>query len=112
MPWACPSGDGCRKPHPGIARLRPYRASILTPLAHPWAGALRLQQSPLVALRLAVQGRSRPLQPFDVSTEPEASHKAISFLRLGRDSRLKPLVKPWLQVYSRFLELPNSTRLA
>lgn len=69
-------------------------------------------KSSLVALRLAVQGCSRYLQPFDVSTEPEASQKAISFLRLERDSRLKPLVKPWLQVYSRFLELPNSARLA
>lgn len=31
---AHPYGDGCRKPHPGFARFRPYRASILSPLAH------------------------------------------------------------------------------
>lgn len=30
-----PGGDGCRKPHRCFATLRPWRASILTPLAHP-----------------------------------------------------------------------------
>lgn len=41
MPWACPSGDGCREPQSGIARLRPYRAFILTTLA------LRGRRAPL-----------------------------------------------------------------
>lgn len=41
MPWACPSGDGCREPQSGIAKLRPYRAFILTTLA------LRGRRAPL-----------------------------------------------------------------
>lgn len=31
---ARPYGDSCREPHPALARFRPYRASILSPLAH------------------------------------------------------------------------------
>ena len=41
-----PSGHGCREPHPGVARLRPSRASILTPFGPSRAGALRLLLCP------------------------------------------------------------------
>lgn len=40
--WTCPLRGAGREPIPGFARFWPYRASILTPLALPKAGALSL----------------------------------------------------------------------
>lgn len=91
-----PAGHGCREPHPGCAWLRPYRASILTPLAHPG------RRAPLAFFAHKLSEHTTPLLVVD----PRYERLTVSSVP-SRHGINTSVIRKWMMLYQELHHLPQ-----